>query len=139
MIEAYVYGALKADSALLGLLGGTADDTRISPRTTDKENHAIVYKVVPGSFDGFIHTDRVEIRVIDDNDETIRTIQDRVTELLVIREGDPPRRTMASDGATVVFSCKLNGGGDLDDYTAKNLPNVHRQLYFNMIWRLIKS
>lgn len=137
MIESFVYGTLSADASLRTLLGASTEEPHIDPRTTTLDNHAVVYKVVPVSFDGFIHTDRIEIRIIDDNDDTIRAIQERITALLTIREGDPPKRISGSDGTTIVFSCKVNGGGDLDDYTVKQLANVHRLLYFNTIWRLI--
>lgn len=137
MIESFVYQTLIADSDLRTLLGASQEEPHIDPRTTTFDNHAVVYKVVPGSFDGFFHTDRIEIRIIDDNDDTIRAIQERIASLLVIREGDPPKRVSGDDGTTVVFSCKINGGGDLDDYTVKQLPNVHRLLYFNTIWRLL--
>ena len=137
MIESFVYKTLKEDALLRSLLGGSEEEPRIDPRTTTHDDCAVVYKIVPVSFDGFIHTDRIEIRIIDDNDDAIRSIQDRITALLLIREGDPPRRISGSDGTKIVFSCKVNGGGDLDDYTVKQIPNVHRLLYFNTIWRLI--
>lgn len=130
MIDAYVYRTLADDPALAALLGATEADSRIDPRTTAKQTRAIVYKVVPGTFDGHLHTDRIEIRIIDRDDDRIRSMQERIDALLVTRDGQPSKR-FAEDGKTiVVYTCKQNGGGELDDEL-----DTHRLLYYNVIWR----
>lgn len=131
MIDVYVYLRLCSDEALRALLGATEGDSRIDPRTTDKETRAIVYKVVPGSFDGHFHADRIEIRIIEQDDDRLRAMEHRVQALLVMREGDPPRSiSLDALGVMAVYACKQNGGGELEDGY-----DVHRLLYFNVIWR----
>lgn len=135
MIDVYVYNRLKNDVKLQALLGASNEDTRIDPRTTAKETRVIVYKAVPGSFDGHFHTDRIEIRLIDRDDDRLRAMQDRVLDLLVMREGEPSRRLLVDGiGGIVVYACKQNGGGELDDEY-----DTHRLLYFNVIWRSING
>lgn len=134
MIDAYVYHTLADDPALAALLGATGDDSRIDPRTTDKETRTIVYKVVPGTFDGFLHTDRIELRIIDRDDDRIRSMQARVDALLVTRDGEPARRFSSGGKAIAVYTCKQNGGGELDDEF-----DTHRLLYYNVIWRYING
>ncbi len=134
MIDAYVYQTLSDDAQLAALLGADANDSRIDPHTTAKQTRAIVYKVVPGSYDGHLHTDRIELRLIDRDDDRLRDMQARVLALLVIRDGECARRFTANGETIVVFACKQNGGGELDDEY-----DTHRLLYFNVIWRKING
>lgn len=133
MIDAFVYQTLAGDDPLRDLLGATEDDPRIDPRVTAKKTRAIAYKAVPGSYDGHFHTDRIEIRIIDRDDDRLRAIQERVLSLLVLKDDDEPRsRAIPGVGTIVVHTCKQNGGGELEDEY-----DTHRLLYFNVIWRAI--
>jgi hypothetical protein len=130
-MDAYVYARLSGDQQLRQLLGASEADSRIDPRATHKKTRVIVYKVVPVSFDGHTHTDRIEIRIIERDDDRLRAMQDRVLALLVMREGEAPR-ALSRDGlgAMAVYACAQNGGGELEDEY-----DVHRLLYFNVKWR----
>lgn len=134
MIDAFVYWTLQSDPQLKALLGATDEDSRIDPRTTRKETRAIVYKVVPVAYDGHIHTDRIELRIIERDDDRLRSIQTRALSLLVKRDGEGAKR-FTCDGETIaVFACKQNGGGELDDEY-----DTHRLLYFNVTWRAVNG
>lgn len=135
MIDAYVYRRLSSDDALRALLGATEDDTRIDPRATHKKTRVIVYKAVPGSYDGHTHMDRLEIRIIDHDDDHLRAIEARVLALLVMKDGEPSRKEAFDGiGTMAVYACKQNGGGELEDEY-----DVHRLLYFNVIWRALNE
>lgn len=133
MIDVFVYRTLSGDTQLRELLGASDEDSRIDPRVTAKKTRVVVYKVVPVSADGHFRTDRIEIRLIDRDDDHIRAIQERVLALLLMREGDAPRTLSLDDlGKIAVYACVQNGGGELEDGY-----DIHRLLYFNVKWRYL--
>lgn len=131
MINAFVYDVLANDATLRALIGASAENSRIDPRETKEAPPALVYKCVPGSYSGLLHRDRIEIRIIDVDDENLIAVRERIDELLIKDEYAGPVTRRYADGTKVtLFACTRNGGGEMQDERA-----AHRLLYYDTVWR----
>lgn len=122
---------LKNDTYLSTLLNASSTDCKIYPINASIDNApCLSYNDTPISDDGVIKEDRLEIRAMDKNYDNVVEMIKTVSEILIIKEGDPG---FEANGFSIL-SCTQNGGGSLKD--TKN--NVYEKfIYLNIEWRYL--
>ena len=97
---------LNNDSALVTLLGGTAQDTKIYPYSAELKDKCIVYTLSPVSEEDIKKVDRLEIRTVCTDFGTAIAISDRVSTIL---------KTIGDSANGDLLQVSVNGGGTLED------------------------
>lgn len=122
---------LKNDTHLSTILKASSGDVKIYPLNASFDNApCLVYNDTPVSDDGETKVDKLEIRAIDKDYDNVLEIIKTVSEVLIIKEGDPGYE---SNGVSIM-GCVQNGGGSLKD--TKN--NVYEKfIYLNIEWRYL--